>query len=92
MGYKYGHKATALNGILKYIQSRYPESKLLKTLVEGIPEDQRHARANFKGINEFLKGYRLSRGSNPSNTVEKNAQYIQNNFKPFAEYCKLKLK
>lgn len=92
MGYRYGHKATALNGILNYIQTKYPKSDLLKTLVEGIPENQRHARANFKGINEFLKEYRLSRGSNPSNIIEKNSFYIQQNFKPFAEYCKQKLK
>lgn len=52
---------------------------------------------NFKfecyadNINKFMIDYRLSCGSNPSLCMHKNAEYIQRNFKPFAEYCKNKL-
>lgn len=92
MGYRYDHPATALNGVLNYIQLKYPECDLLKTLEDGIPKAQRHARINLKAINQFMCDYRVSRQSNPSKVIDKNAYYIQQNFKPFAEYCKEKLK
>lgn len=92
MGYKYGHPATAVNGVLNYIQTKYPNCELLKSLTEGIPRDQQHARINLKGINDFMREYRIEKGSNPSKVLDKNAYYIQQNFKPFAEYCKEKLK
>ncbi len=47
---------------------------------------------SLKGLNRFMQEYRISQGSNPSKNLDKNAQYIQNDFKPFAEYCKVKLK
>lgn len=40
---------------------------------------------------EFMIQYREYRGSNPSKHYQKNAEYIQNNFQPFVEYCKKKL-
>lgn len=92
MGYRYKHSATALNGVIHYIRFKYPDCDLLKTLHEGIHITQQHSRINLTGINEFMKKYRLSVGSNPSKVIDKNAYYIQQNFKPFAEYCKQNLK
>ena len=92
MGYKYRHRSTAVNGVLNYIQTKYPECELLKTLADDIPKNQRHKVINLSGVNKFMKGYRISRGSNPSESIYKNALYIQQNFKPFAEYCKQKVK
>jgi len=92
MSFKYGHPATAINGVLNYIQTKYPSCKLLETLKEGIPKDQWHARINLSGLNNFMREYRQQKGSNPSKVIDKNAFYIQQDFKPFAEYCKQKLK
>jgi len=91
LGYRYGHPATALTGILNYIQNKYPSSYIIDSLKENVPKDQRHAVMSLKGLNKFMQEYRSSRGSNPSNNLDRNAKYIQKDFKPFAEYCKEKL-
>lgn len=82
MAYKYGHPATAINGVALYIQRKYPES----TVVQDIRKS-----GHFKALNDFMKEYRKSRDSTPSKDMDRNAMYIQNNFTPFAEYCKQKL-
>ncbi|GEM_PF-1960999 len=91
LGYRYGHPATATNGILNYIRNKYPSSYLIDSLKENVPKDQWHAVISLKGLNKFMQEYRLSRGNNPSKNLDKNAQYIQNDFKSFAEFCKVKL-
>lgn len=82
MGFRYGHPATALNGVCLYIQNKYPNSYVSQSI---------RINRNFRAVNDFMKEYRISRGSKPSKDMDKNAIYIQNNFTPFAEYCKLKL-
>ena len=83
MGYRYGHPGTALTGIFLYIQRKYPESSIVTMIRKN---------GHLKVLNYFIQEYRKSRGSNPSKDIDRNAMYIQKNFTPFAEYCKLKLK
>lgn len=92
MGYRYGHKTTAFNGVWWYIQKNYPDSWVNKSTKDGIPLDAQHCRFSTEGFNKFMSAYRLSRGSNPSKDYFKNASYIQKDFKPFMEYCKQELK
>lgn len=47
---------------------------------------------NVDQVNEFMKQYRISRGSNPSWRHSKNAQYVQRGFADFVAYCKANLK
>lgn len=82
MAYKYGHPATALNGVALYIQRKYPQSSVTQMIRKS---------GHFKALNDFMREYRKSRSSNPSKDMDRNAMYIQNNFTPFAEYCKQKL-
>lgn len=83
MAYRYGHPATALNGIWLYVQRKYPDSLVSQKVLKS---------GHLKSLNDFMQEYRKSRGSNPSKNMVRNAMYIRNNFTPFAEYCKQKLK
>lgn len=92
MGYKYGDRRTALNGVFKHVFNVYPKAKEMLGFYDGIPKDQQHCRWNSKGLNKFLQDYRISKGSNPSKDIQKNSEYIQQDFQTFADYCKQKLK
>lgn len=83
MAYRYGHLATAISGIMKYVQLNYPDSYVTVDI-------QKNKRLFELG--NLLSEYRQSRGSNPSKDIDKNAKYIQNDFQSFVEYCKQKLK
>lgn len=92
MAYKYGHRSTAFNGVFKYVFNTYPKAKDVLGFYKEIPKDQQHCKYNIKGIEQFMKDYRVSRGSNPSNDYFKNALYIQKDFESFIKYCQEKLK
>lgn len=92
MAYSYGHRDTALNGVFNHVFNKYPKAEQLLGFYDGIPTDQRHCRWNAKGFNQFLKDYRISRNSNPSNIPFKNCLYIQKDFEPFIKYCQEKLR
>ena len=83
MGYKYRHPATAINGIILYLQDKYKGCDVVEKMLKS---------GHLSSVNEFMKKYRLSRGNKPSNYCDKNANYIQQDFKSFVEYCKINLK
>lgn len=82
MAYKYGHRATAMNGVLIYLQKNYKKSDV----VQGF-----YKTNSFISINELMKKYRQSRGSIPSKDYRKNANYIQGDFQSFMNYCRKEL-
>ncbi|WP_293925416.1 hypothetical protein [Sphingobacterium sp. UBA6320] len=92
MAYKYGDRRTAFNGVFKHVFNVYPKAKEILGFYEGIPKDQQHCRWNSNGFKEFLKSYRLSKSSNPSNDIRKNCEYIQKDFQSFITYCNTHLK
>ncbi len=88
MGYSYGHRATAFNGVFNHVFNKYPKAKDILGFYDKIPVDQRHCRYNDKGLSEFMWDYIVSKGGKPSKDIHKNAQYIQKDFQSFIQYCK----
>lgn len=75
MSNRYGHKSTAINGIMNF-------------LIEFEIETEKKNCYQFKDINKIMIKYRESKGEIPSKNYQKNAEHIQKDFKSFVEYCK----
>ncbi|TDQ79532.1 hypothetical protein CLV99_0974 [Sphingobacterium yanglingense] len=79
---RYRHRSTAINGVILFLQRNYRHADIVQEMLKS---------GRLIGVNEFMRSYRLSRGNNPSNNCDKNAIYIQNDFKSFIQYCKKEL-
>ena len=87
MGNLYGHKITALAGVVNFLEKRFPESEAYK----GIKTEKvckKYITVNYASVNELMKDFRKEKNGQFSKNIDKNAEYIQKNWGEFVEYLK----
>lgn len=72
---KYGSKATAFNGVLKYVM-QFDIEREKKNLI------------SHDDVNKIMIAYRTHRGETPSKNYRTNAESIQKNFASFGKWMK----
>lgn len=82
----YKKRFTAIHGITHYLGTRFPNTEIGKVINDTETKDF----DCHKKLNEFLKEYRTSVGSLPSDNLEKNVIYVFNGFPAFVKFCRTK--
>lgn len=81
----YKHKITALAGVVNYLEKNFPESEAVKGIkVETI--HKRYTTVNYKSVNGLMIDFRKEYNGQFSKNIDKNAEYVQKNWKEFKKY------
>lgn len=84
MGNLYGHKITAFNGVLNFLEYKYPESQFLYSF-RKLPECKGH----FHSVNLLMIEFRKQNSDKlPSQNMHKNAEFVQRNWNEFRKFLK----
>ena len=87
MGNLYGHKITALAGVVNFLEKRFSESEAYK----GIKTEKvckRYITVNYESVNELMKDFRKEKNGQFSKNIDRNAEFVQKNWSEFVEYLK----
>ena len=82
------HKITALNGVLNFLENRFPNSEAYK----GIKTEKycrKYITTDYGSVNKLMIEFRKENSEKlPSKNIDKNAEFIQRNWSEFVEYVK----
>lgn len=84
----YKHKITALAGIVNFLEKHYPLSQAVKGIkTEKICKS--YVTVNYKSVNDLMKDFRKQKNGQFSKNIDRNAEYIQKNWREFITYLKV---
>lgn len=84
----YKHKITALAGIVNFLEKHYPLSQAVKGIkIEKICKS--YVTVNYKSVNDLMKDFRKQKNGQFSKNIDRNAEYIQKNWREFITYLKV---